>query len=104
MDMNLIRFHFTWSNRRLGENHIQIHLDRFLVSQEGLMIFGVSMLTTLPKIGLDHNPLLWEALKGKRVANNPFRFELMWLTQEDLQDKIKDWRGWSFKGSKSSGL
>ena len=34
------------------------------------------------------------------MANCPFRFELMWLTQEDLQDKIKVWWDQSFEGSK----
>ena len=99
MDIHLRRFSYTWSNRRLGDGHIQICLDRVLISQESLSSFGDSSLSALPKIGSDHNPLVWEVQKEVRLFKSPFRFELMWLSQEDLQDKIKFWGSKSFEGS-----
>lgn len=100
MDVHLRRFSYTWSNRILGDSHIHIRLDRVLISQECFDAFGDSSLTALLKIGSDHNPLVWEVQKKKRVAKSPFRFKLIWLSQEDLQDKIRDWWSKSFKGSR----
>lgn len=93
MDVNLRRARFTWSNRRKGNQLIQVRLDRFVISPEGLPIFGDYTLSALPKVGSNHSPLVLKFSEEKRIFNSPFRFESMWLDHPTIQDCIS--KGWS---------
>lgn len=57
LDVDLPPGSFTWSNRRVGAECIQVRLDRALISFDWLSSFS-SKLSLLPKVGSDHPPLL----------------------------------------------
>jgi exonuclease III len=66
---------FTWSNRRLGNQHIACRLDRFLVTKE-LMEEGPYMeILILPKSGSDHWPLSFNLDTGETPNYKPFCFK-----------------------------
>lgn len=58
MVVYLRRNKYTLSNNRIGRQLIRIRLDRILLSLERQEMFGDMILSTLPRIGLDHNPNL----------------------------------------------
>ena len=62
----------------------------FLVSQGWLDIFRGAVQCRLPRPTSDHFPIL---LKGGGMSQgpSPFRFENMWLKEEELKDLIRSW-------------
>lgn len=95
MDVELGGSIFTWSNRRKGDQLIQVKLDRALISWGWLKKeFG---LFSLPRIGSDHNPILFQ-IKEKERRRVLFRFEYMWLLDEDITELLKKWWNIKIKG------
>ena len=58
MDVNLQRFQFTWSNKHLEDQIIQICLNRLILSNEGLILFWDYIIITLQNIQFNHSSLL----------------------------------------------
>lgn len=99
MDVPLGGARFTWSNRRLGHNHIQSRLDRVLINFEWSCLIEGSKVVALPKSSSDHNPLLLEGLDPGIRRGAPFCFELMWLKHLDLKERIREWWGIRVQGT-----
>lgn len=95
MDVPLGGARFTWSNRRIGHNHIQCRLDRMLINYDWACHFEGVRMEALPKCGSDHSPLILEGSIPESFKGAPFRFELMWLKHTELREKIQDW--WSIQ-------
>jgi exonuclease III len=82
---------FTWTNKRVGTQHIARKLDCFLIS-ENLMLEGPLIESNiLPSTGSDHWAVqLWidtiSTLKYK-----PFFFEKFWLKHPDFLDLSRTW-------------
>ncbi|KAH9297640.1 hypothetical protein KI387_029322, partial [Taxus chinensis] len=72
LDMDLHGSSFTWSNRRLGRNHIQSRLDRSLGSLDWISLFPDFYLKSLPRAASDHSPLLLSANHNLNTKNPPF--------------------------------
>lgn len=89
---------FTWSNRRLGHNHIQCRLDRMLTNYEWAYHFEGVRLEALPKSGSNHSPLILEGSIPDSHKGAPFHFELMWQKHPDLRERIRDWWGVQVQG------
>ncbi len=94
LDMDLQGGSFTWSNRRVGGDSIQVRLDRALLSPEWLLSHSC-ILSLLPRVGSDHSPisLSFSPLSNKRAF--AFFFEKMWLSYLALEGKISSW--WNFE-------
>ena len=73
MDLDLHGIQFMWSNKRTGNDCIQAHLDRVLISLNWTNDF-VSKLEATQKIGSDHFPLIFSADKAFSKKNYLFRF------------------------------
>jgi hypothetical protein len=90
LDVDLPPDSFTWSNRRVGTDCIQVRLDRALISFDWLQSFS-SKFSLLPRVGSDHSPisLVLAPLVVKRAFL--FRFEKMWLSHPALPRLVSSW-------------
>ncbi|XP_057844038.2 uncharacterized protein LOC131053448 [Cryptomeria japonica] len=97
-DVDLQGESFTWTNRRSGDDLIQVCLDRTFINNNSL-VKNLCSLTTLPRVRSDHFPISFvvDAIAGKR--NFPFRFENMWLSHPSLEYYIRQWWNISMDGS-----
>ena len=105
-DLGYIGHDFTWTNNRGGEDNIQERLDRFFATPAWREKFPGSYVTHLPKRKSDHLPLLL-CMRGNVEVNNKrrrsrlFRFEEMWLRDEQCEDVVGSaWHGGVDLGSK----
>ncbi|XP_059071116.1 uncharacterized protein LOC131863509 [Cryptomeria japonica] len=89
---------FTWTNKRAGNNLIQVRLDRALVPNVWVCNYLCS-LYALSRIGSDHYPISYFVESVFRKRKFPFRFEKMWLSHPFLYDNIKKWWNISINGS-----
>lgn len=90
IDLPLQGAYYTWSR---GEDLYQAsRIDRFLISPEWNECFKVVKQVALPRVILDHKPLLLENGDWKM---NPsyFKFENMWLQVDGFMKKIEEWWG-----------
>ena len=71
---------FTWSNKRIGPQHVACRLDRFLVSEALLESDQALEANILPKSGSDHWPIVLYLDMGIPTRPKPFLFEKFWLT------------------------
>lgn len=94
MDMGFVGYEFTWSNNRGGDANIQERLDRFFVNDLWKAKFPNSFVSHVPKRKSDHLPLLMsirggQAVRGSRAKGKRFRFEAMWLMEEESSEVVK---------------
>ena len=74
-------------------------LDRFLVFEDWESNFSGVVQSTLSRPVFDHYPILLDG-RGIRRDSIPFRFENMWLKEEEFKDLLKSWwQGFNFMGS-----
>eukprot|EP00253_Pinus_taeda_P016966 PITA_16966 len=84
---------FTWNNKRGGEAHVASKLDRFMISEE-LMLIDKEITTRVhPFGGSDHSPIQLEIKGMVSLRNMPFKFENIWLSHLDFTSNIERW--WS---------
>ena len=94
LDLDLQGGSFTWSNRRIGGDSIQVHLDRGLISPDWLLTHSCR-LSLLPRVGSDHSPISLSVSPLSRNKAFPFHFEKMWLSHPALEGNISHW--WSIE-------
>jgi exonuclease III len=80
---------FTWSNRRLGNQHIACRLDRFLVTEELMEVGSYLESLILPKSSSNHWPLALNLDTGETPKYKPFCFEKFWLSHPDFHQLAK---------------
>ena len=90
LDIDLFGGTFTWSNRHLGSEFFQVHLDWALISPNWLNLFSRE-LSLLPKVGFDHSPISLSLVPLSVKQNFPFCFEKMWISHMDLLSSISSW-------------
>ena len=88
--MDLHGIQFTSSNKRFGEDCIQAHLDRVLISPDWAKDF-LYKVEASQKIGSDHFPLIFMAVIINIKKKFPFRFEKMWMQHPQFQSKLIEW-------------
>eukprot|EP00253_Pinus_taeda_P032065 PITA_32065 len=83
---------YTWTNKRLGPNHIAARLDRFLV-QSSFLTCGLSASSKiLPNCTFDHKPISLELTLDGNLCPIPSRFSAMWIQQDGFQEVVsKAW-------------
>jgi exonuclease III len=82
---------FTWSNKRIGPQHVACRLDRFLVSEALLESDQALEANILPKSGSDHWPIVFCLDPGLPARPKPFRFEKFWLTHPNFDQLARTW-------------
>ncbi|OMP10800.1 Endonuclease/exonuclease/phosphatase [Corchorus olitorius] len=85
--------YFTWSNRREAGQCTWERLDRAFANANWFQKFGNVVLTNLPITASDHSPLLLQFDKKDGFRRRPYRFEMMWSTNEQCEEVIKE--SWS---------
>lgn len=90
IDLELEGSQFTWQNKRMGENLIQVRLDSFLVLTNWDIIKQCK-LSSLLIIGSDYTLLLLNLHSSDPKAPYCFRFEIMWTHHVDLKILLKSW-------------
>eukprot|EP00253_Pinus_taeda_P027195 PITA_27195 len=87
-DFNPIQGQFTWSNNRIGKDHISARLDRFLV-QSPLMNKKIITTRILPKLSSDHKPIQLCLEDEEDSGPILFRFSPQWIEREGFLDTVK---------------
>ena len=91
VDMDTSNSIFTWNNKRGGFTQVASKLDRFIISEELLLMGSGLTAFILPFGGLDHWSIQLEASLISKPSNSPFRFENVWLTHSDFLTNIEKW-------------
>ncbi len=101
IDLPLLNQRFTWSN--MQRCPVLAKLDRFLVSTGWDATFPLTEVEALPRTTSDHCPILLSS-DGKKIRRrSPFRFEEVWLKNEDFVKRVPQW--WQeVEGGKSGVL
>ncbi|XP_059076532.1 uncharacterized protein LOC131875853 [Cryptomeria japonica] len=94
IDLDLSGDTYTLTNRRVGDELIQVRLDRTLISTDWLYLYFCS-LKAMSKVGSDHFPISFTAKPKGGRRRFSFRFEMMWLSYPSLHNCVKDW--WDVK-------
>ncbi|XP_058741072.1 uncharacterized protein LOC131613416 [Vicia villosa] len=95
LDIPLEGHPFRWI-KSMGSDHvIEERLDRTLVTQEWLDIFPDAKLVNLLASHSEHSPILLqrEPVQRNRHKNYSFRFENVWLKEEELNGVVM--KGWN---------
>jgi len=81
----------TWNNKRGGNAQVASKLDRFMISEDLMLLDKEIIVVILHFSGSDHWPMLME-IKGIGTPRNiPFIFENIWLSHPDFISNIENW-------------
>jgi exonuclease III len=89
MDFKPIKGLYTWTNNRMGEEHISTRLDRFLVQSTLLLERKLISTTILPKLTSDHKPILLQLEEEENIGPIPFRFSPLWKSKSGFVDTVQ---------------
>ena len=81
----------TWNNKRGGDSQVASKLDRFMISEELMLLDKEIIANILPFGGSDHWPIQMEIKGIGTPRNKPFRFENIWLSHPDFISNIGKW-------------
>lgn len=81
----------TWNNKRGGDSQVASKLDRFMISEELLLLDKEIIADILPFVGSDHWPIQMEIKGIGTPRNKPFKFENMWLSHPYFINNIGKW-------------
>lgn len=90
IDVKMTGAKFTWSNRHIGVENIQVRLDKDLTSASWFLDFSCS-LSSITRCGSNHFPISFLANRLGDKKCFPFRFEAIWLRDLRFMDCIKKW-------------
>ncbi|KAK2449324.1 hypothetical protein QL285_008530 [Trifolium repens] len=92
-DIHLEGYPYTWIKSRGSANVIEERLDRAMANSSWLMLFPEVKLRNLLVSHSDHSPILLQnSPLTENGATYTFRFENMWLKEEDVEEVVED--GW----------
>eukprot|EP00253_Pinus_taeda_P019238 PITA_19238 len=89
LDFNPIRGIYTWTNNRLGSDHISARLDRFMVQGSIMMKKKIIITKILAKLASDHKPIQLILEDEKDLGPIPFRFSPLWIEKEGFEETVK---------------
>jgi endonuclease/exonuclease/phosphatase family metal-dependent hydrolase len=78
---------YTWTNKQ--NPPIMCVLDRVLVSGPWEDHFDLATVTTLPRLGSDHSPLVVDTGNSQAVQQRYFRFNNHWLQHQDFKEWVR---------------
>ncbi|XXG68937.1 hypothetical protein AAC387_Pa06g1919 [Persea americana] len=79
---------FTWSNNRQGLSYLAARLDIALVNSLWLACYPDPSILHLPRLSLDHSPILLNHSNPHPAPNAPFKFENKWLLHPSLLEVV----------------
>lgn len=83
IDLRLEGHQFTWEKSRGTSNWVEEKLDRILVSESWLNLFGEARGTTLEATQSDHLPIILHVEATNRYnVTSRFKFENLWLQEQ----------------------
>lgn len=91
VDVKLRGSSFTQLNKRLGNQLIQMKLDRVMVNYEWARCFKDFTLEALPKTRSNHSPLQFLFSNLEKHKGSPFKFKMMWIKHPDFRKKVEEW-------------
>jgi exonuclease III len=80
---------YTWTNNRMGEEHISARLDRFLVQSTLLLERKLISTAILPKLTSDHKPILLQLEDEENLGPIPFRFSPLSKSKSGFADTVQ---------------
>jgi ribonuclease HI/exonuclease III len=89
MDFKPSKGLYTWTNNRMGEEHISARLDRFLVQSTLLLERKLISTAILPKLTSDHKPILLQLEEEENLGPIPFRFSPLWKSKSGFVDTVQ---------------
>lgn len=81
---------YTWNNKRGGNSQVASKLDRFMISEDLMLLDKEIIAGILPFSGSDHWTVLMEIKGIGTPRNRPFRFENIWLSHPDFISDIEN--------------
>eukprot|EP00253_Pinus_taeda_P025821 PITA_25821 len=82
---------FTWNNKRGGESQVASKLDRFIISEDLMLLEKEIAASVLPVGGSDHWPIQMVIQGIGTPQNRPFIFENICLSHPDFISNIGKW-------------
>lgn len=101
LDLNPIRGIYTWSNNRVGTDHISTQLDIFMVQSSIMMNKKIIITKILRKLASDHKPIQLLLEDEEDLEPIPFRFSPLWTEKEGYIETVKAAWDKTFTGSPS---
>jgi hypothetical protein len=101
LDFNPIQGIYTWTNNRVGPDHISARLDRFLVQSSIMMNKKIITTKILPKLASNHKPIQLLVEEEEDLGPIPFRFSPLWIERVDFFETVKSSWAKPFSGSSS---
>jgi hypothetical protein len=93
-DIRLDGYPFTWIKSRGSSHVIEERLDRAFANTNWLMLYPEVRLQNLLTSHSDHSPIMLQTSVMVRNGNTySFRFENIWLKEEDVSDVVEE--GWN---------
>jgi hypothetical protein len=93
-DIHLDGYPFTWVKSRGTSHVIEERLDRAFSNTDWLMLYPDVKLQNLLTSHSDHSPILLQTSVITRTGNTySFKFENIWLKEEDIEEVVED--GWN---------
>ncbi|XP_016206020.1 uncharacterized protein LOC107646345 [Arachis ipaensis] len=98
LDLEFVGYPFTWANKQPGDMNIQERLNRAIAIIDWKEAFPETIVKHLQRYRSDHCPLLIDVTgqENKRMRKRPniFKFEEMWLQNQECKEVIsKSWSG-----------
>lgn len=85
VNLGYTRQKYTWFYKRDNGHVVFQRLDRFLGNDEFLNVFPHAVVSHLPRIKSDHNPILFSSkLSSFNFRPRPFCCERIWINQPDF--------------------
>jgi len=101
LNFNPARGIYTWSNNRVGSDHISARLDRFLVQSSIMMNKKIIITKILSKLTSDHKPIQLLLEDEEDLGPIPSRFSPLWIEKEGYIETVKAAWDKTFTGSPS---
>ena len=86
MEIKLSSRKYTWANNQ--SDLIMSTIDRAFYDTELDAILPLTSITTLPRCGSDHTPLVWDSGLQVPPKSSSYKMEKWWLLREDFRDLI----------------
>jgi hypothetical protein len=77
---------YTWANNQ--DNLVMAALDRVFVTTCGESMFSSVLVKTLPRVGSDHTPMLFDSRAFTSPKVKKFRFKKWWLQVEGFKELV----------------
>lgn len=89
LDFAPVRGKYTWTNNRIGPDHIAAPLDRFLIQSSLLLENLLISSKILPKLSSDHKPIQLILALEEDLGPIPFKFSPLSIEKAGFLDTIQ---------------